>query len=150
MKEVRLKFFLAAFVVIALMGLTVLLQQADAGRLAGGFSGGSLRGYGGEVTGPRGSEIAEGPLGGVAAEGPRGGGIAEGPGGARVAVGPDGRAIARTGRGAYWGPPVDAVPDDADDVTVGDQEYWVSNGVYYQQCYVGSDVYYCVVPAPSN
>jgi hypothetical protein len=42
----------------------------------------------------------------------------------------------------------DTLPDDATTVVVDGETYYVSKGVYYQECMMGSDVIYCVVPAP--
>ena len=42
----------------------------------------------------------------------------------------------------------DTLPADVTAVVVGGQNYYVSKGVYYQECFMGSDVNYCVVPAP--
>ena len=43
----------------------------------------------------------------------------------------------------------DTLPDNVTTVVVDGQTYYVSNGVYYQECMMGSDVIYCVVPNPS-
>jgi hypothetical protein len=32
---------------------------------------------------------------------------------------------------------------------IADQPYWVDNGVYYQQCYQGAAMNYCVVADPN-
>jgi hypothetical protein len=44
----------------------------------------------------------------------------------------------------------DTLPDNATTVVSDGQTYYVSNGVYYQECMMGSDVVYCVVPNPSQ
>ena len=196
---------LHVILVAALMGFAFFLQQADARGGGGGFSGGTFRGSGGYVEGPRGGAVAEGPRGGVAARGPdggavargpeggvaargrEGGGVAEGPrggvavrgsGGGAVARGPEGGIAARAPDGAviagggratddwghFYGPgwdrvvagapadvPVsmtDSLPANATAVVVAGQNYYVADGVYYQECFMGSDVYYCTVPDP--
>ena len=101
------KLCLAAALVAFLMGLTVLIEQAQA---RGGYSGGNFRGDGG------------------------------------VAVGPDGGVAVRAPGGRY----VAVLPDGATRVLVGGQGYYVADGVYYQPCYVGADVNYCVVGAPAD
>ena len=42
----------------------------------------------------------------------------------------------------------DTLPDNVTTVVVDGQTYYVSNGVYYQECMMGSDVLYCVVAPP--
>jgi hypothetical protein len=42
----------------------------------------------------------------------------------------------------------ESLPANATAVVVAGQNYYVADGVYYQECFMGSDVYYCVVPAP--
>ena len=69
--------------------------------------------------------------GGVAAVGPRGNVAAVGPQG-RVAVG----TVVRT------------LPDFVETRVVAGQRYYYDGDVYYQECYQGTDVIYCVVPAP--
>jgi hypothetical protein len=76
------------------------------------------------------------------ARGGYGGGSFRGDGG--VAVGPDGGVAVRAPGGRY----VAVLPDGATRVSAGGQSYYVADGVYYQPCYVGADVNYCVVGAP--
>ncbi|HTZ39509.1 MAG TPA: DUF6515 family protein, partial [Syntrophales bacterium] len=63
-----------------------------------------------------------------------------------VVVGPGGGAAVRAPGGGY----VAALPDGATRVLVGGRSYYVAGGLYYQPCYVGADVNYCVVVAPSD
>jgi len=171
-------FILSAILVAALMGFAFFLQEVNARGAGGGFSGGSFRGGGGSVEGPRGGGVAEGPRGSGAAEGPRGGVAARGPEGGAVARGPEGGIAARPPdrtvnaerRRAtddwdhFYGPGwdksaaesaagtavgfTDTLPAGATAVVVAGQTYYVASGVYYQDCFMGSDVNYCVVPAP--
>lgn len=169
-------FILYVILVAALMGFPFFMQQADARgggggfHGGGGFSGGSFRGGGGYAEGPRGGGVAEGPRGGVAARGPEGGAVARGPEGGVAARGPDGDVYAEGHRAAsdwdhFHGPGwdnavagaaanaaavgfTDTLPVGATAVVVGDQNYYVANGVYYQECYMGSEVNYCTVPDP--
>jgi hypothetical protein len=177
---------LSAVLLAALIGFPFHLQAAGRGG-GGGFSGGSFRGGGGYVEGPRGGVAVRGPEGGTAvktpdgavrAEGPSGGEVARGPGGGAVAKGPEGGIAVKTPDGAviaggtrpandwdhFYGPAwdsavaasgasgamsfTDTLPDDTTTVVVDGQTYYVSNGVYYQECMMGSDVLYCVVVPP--
>jgi len=126
---------------------------------------------GGVAEDPRGSRAAEGPRGGAAARGPDGGAVARGPEGGVAARGPGGETYAETPRaratsdwdhfhGPGWDKSVtesaagaavgftDTLPAGATAVVVAGQTYYVASGVYYQDCFMGSDVNYCVVPAP--
>jgi hypothetical protein len=98
---------LAATLVAILLGLPVLMKQAEAWR---GYSGGGFRAN------------------------------------EAVVVGPSGGVTVRAPGGAY----IAALPDGATRVLVSGQSYYVAGGVYYQPCYVGADVNYCVVVAPSD
>ena len=122
---------------------------------------------------PDGAVRAEGPRGGEVARGPEGGAVARGPEGGVAVKGPDGKVYAE-GSGAraasdwdhFYGPALDnavaasgasgavsftdTLPDNTTTVVVDGQTYYVSNGVYYQECMMGSDVVYCAVPNPSQ
>lgn len=89
----------------------------------------AFRGDGGGFSGGSfrgGGDVAEGPRGGVAAEGPRGG----------VAAG--------------TGTAVRTLPDSAFATVVAGRRYYYDGSTYYQPCYQGTDVNYCVVPDPSQ
>jgi hypothetical protein len=204
MRRSKPYFILSAVLVAALIGFPFHLQAAGRGG-GGGFSGGSFRGGGGYVEGPRGGvavrgpeggtavktpdgavraegsgggEFARGPGGGAAVEGPGGGTAVRGPGGGVVAKGPEGGIAVKTPDGTviaggsrpasdwdhFYGPAwdnavaasgasgamsfTDTLPDNVTTVVVDGQTYYVSNGVYYQECMMGSDVLYCVVAPP--
>jgi uncharacterized membrane protein len=83
MKLRKLKFFLGSlFLAVLLIGLPYLEAQAQRGGRggggggaragSGGMSGGSFRGGGAAVQGPRGGAAVRGPGGGAAARGPGG------------------------------------------------------------------------------
>ena len=145
---------------------------------AGGFSGGSFRGGGGYAQGPRGGTVAQGPRGGTVAQGPRGGVAARGPGGAGAAQLPaggnyyrgsttvnrnvtvnqgwgawggyyrPGAVAAGVAAGVAIGATVAYLPPAYQTVVVNSQTYYVANGAYYQSCYQGAEVSYCVVSNP--
>lgn len=147
--------------------------REDGGTVEGPRGGEVYRGPEGgtAVKAPDGAARAEGPGGGKAVRGPDGAAVARGPEGG-VAVKAPGGAVYAEGSGArtasdwghFYGPAwsnavaeagtsgamsfTDTLPDDATAVVVGGQNYYVSKGVYYQECFMGSDVYYCVVAAP--
>jgi hypothetical protein len=128
--------------------------------------------------GSGGGEFARGPGGGAAVEGPGGGTAVRGPGGGVVAKGPEGGVAVKTPDGTviaggsrpandwdhFYSPAwdnavaasgasgamsfTDTLPDNVTTVVVDGQTYYVSNGVYYQECMMGSDVLYCVVAPP--
>ncbi len=191
MRRFELYFVLSVVLVSMLIGFPFHLQAAGRGGGGGGFSGGSFRGGGGYVEGPRGGAAVRGPEGGTAvktpdgavrAEGSGGGEAARGPGGGAVAKGPEGGVAVKTPGGAvyaegsggraasdwdhFYGPAwdnavaasgasgamsfTDTLPDNTTTVVVDGQTYYVSNGVYYQECMMGSDVVYCVVPNPNQ
>ena len=130
------------------------------------------------VRGPEGGTAVKTPDGAVRAEGPGGAEVARGPGGGVVAKGPEGGMAVKTPDGTviaggsrpandwdhFYGPAwdnavaasgasgaisfTDTLPDNATTVVVDGQTYYVSNGVYYQECMMGSDVVYCVVAPP--
>ena len=195
MRRFELYSVLSVILVSVVTGFPFHLQAAGRGG-GGGFSGGSFRGGGGYVEGPRGGAAVRGPEGGTAvktpdgavrAEGPGGGEVARGPGGGVVAKGPGGGTVAKGPEGGmavktpdgtviaggsrpandwdhFYGPAwdnavaasgasgamsfTDTLPDDTTTVVVDGQTYYVSNGVYYQECMMGSDVVYCVVVPP--
>lgn len=168
------------FVVALLMSLPFLCSEAQARggggyHGGGGFSGGSFRGGGGYATGPRGGAVAEGPRGGVAARGAYGGAAVRGPGGGtayrpgypagggtynrNVNVsgnwnaynGPRyGGAAAGVAAGLAVGAVVGTLPAAAAALSVANQRYYYDGSAYYQQCYQGTDVNYCVVPNPNQ
>ena len=123
------------------------------------------------VKAPDGAARAVGPAGGEAARGAGGGSVARGPYGGVAVKTPDGAVYAEGSRARaasdwdhFYGPGwddavaaagtsggmgfTDTLPDDATAVVVDGQKYYVSKGVYYQECFMGSDVNYCVVAAP--
>jgi len=141
------------------------VQGSPGGEVARGPEGGVA------VKAPDGAARAEGPGGGKAIRGPGGEAVARGPEGGVAVKGPDG-VVHAEGSGAravsdwdhFYGPGwnnavaaagtsgtmsfTDTLPDDVTTVVVGGQNYYVSNGVYYQECLMGSDVNYCVVAPP--
>ena len=155
--------FWSLIVVALLVSLPCLGSEAQA---RGGFSGGSFRGGGGYATGPRGGGVAVGPRGGAVAEGPRGGVAARGPYGGAAARGPGGATAYRPG--GYYGPGyrgpgyggvaagiavgavVATLPARAAALSVAGQTYYYDGSAYYQSCYQGTDVSYCVVPDPNQ
>jgi hypothetical protein len=63
--------------------------------------------------------------------------------------GPTGGAVAAGAAvGLVVGASVASLPYAAAPVVVYGQTYYVADGVYYQPCYMGADVNYCVVTAP--
>ena len=140
------------------ISLTGLCLEAQA---RGGFSGGSFRGGGGYATGPRGRRggprggaMAEGPRGGVAARGPyrrgRGGWAERGRRFARPYYGPGyrpgyGGVAAGVAAGVAVGAVVATLPARAAAMSVAGQTYYYDGSTYYQPCYQGTDVSYCVV-----
>jgi len=145
--------FCSFFVVVLMVSLTGLCLEAQA---RGGFSGGSFRGGGGYATGPRGGAVAVGPRGGVAARGPYGGAAAVGPrGGAVYHRGPYYGPGYRPGYGAVAagvavGAVVATLPARAAALSVAGQTYYYDGSAYYQPCYQGTDVSYCVVADPNQ
>ncbi len=126
--------------------------------------------------GPHGGEVAVAPDGATAVRAPDGATAVRGPDGATAVRGPDGAvAVGETGHGevyandyhgAGWdgyygdgygyaagaiavGVVVESLPDSADRVIVDNQTYYMDNDVYYQSCYQGSAVNYCVVDDPT-
>jgi hypothetical protein len=122
---------------IALTALPCLLREASG---AGGFSGGTFRGGGGYVQTPRGGTVATTPWGGTAVRAPDGAEAVRAPDGAIAVRTPGGGVVYRgPGGGVVADLPVGAVP-----VVVGDQSLYVSDGVYYEPCFVGNELSYCV------
>jgi len=110
---------IAIFFMVAVLGFSCFLKNAEAFRGAGA------------IEGPRGGETVEGPRGGKVVEGPRGNTAVEGPRG-NVAVGTR----------------FNSLPDSASSIYVGDRSYYVDgSGVYYLPCPDDGTVY-CVVSAP--
>jgi hypothetical protein len=172
--------FWSLFVVALLAGLPGLCLEAQARggggyHGGGGFSGGSFRGGGGYAEGPRGGGVAVGPRGGVYAQTPRGGQAYRGPGGGtayrpgypagggtynrNVNVSGNwnayngrgyGGAAAGVAAGLAVGAVVGTLPAAAAALSVAGQRYYRDGSAYYQQCYQGSDVNYCVVPDPNQ
>jgi hypothetical protein len=130
---------------------------------------------GAAVSGPRGGAAVSGPRGGAAVRGPGGYGAARGPAGNVAARGPGGSYAGGTynrnvtvnqGWGAWGGyrpgavaagvaagvavgSAVAALPPSYSTVVVNNQPYYFANGAYYQQCYQGAEVGYCVVANPN-
>jgi hypothetical protein len=162
--------FWSLIVVALLVSLPGLGSEAQA---RGGFSGGSFRGGGGYASGPRGGAVAVGPRGGAVAEGPRGGTAVRGPYGGAAARGPGGGTAYRPGYPAagnwnhYYGPRyggavagaaaglavgavVGSLAAGAQPLVVNNQNYYYDGTNYYQPCYQGTDVNYCVVSNPNE
>jgi hypothetical protein len=144
-------------------------------RGGGGFSGGSFRATGGHAEGPRGGAVAEGPRGGEAYRGPDGGVAAKGPRG-ETAYRPDhpagggtynrnvnvtnnwnayygpryGGAAAGVAAGLAVGATVATLSAAARPLVVNNQTYYYDGANYYQSCYRGTDVNYCVVANPNE
>jgi hypothetical protein len=144
----------------------------------GGFSSGSFRGVApGVAQGPRGGAVVRGPRGGAVAEGPRGGVAVRGPSGGVAVRGPRGAYYVGYPGGAYgeaWAPyygpdygpdygegglaafiaglvigtVLQALPPGAVAQIIGGQTYYYDGSNYYQPCYQGTDLGYCVVPNP--
>ena len=149
---------------------------ARGGGGGGGLSGGSFRGGGAVAQGPRGGAAARGPGGGAAVRGPGGGAAARGPGGQtayRPGTTPSGGGTynrnvnVNQNWNAYSGPgyrpyagaavaglavgaTVAALSAAAQPVVVNNQTYYSDGGTYYQKCYEGTEVSYCVVPDPNQ
>ena len=120
--------------------------------------------------------MAEGPRGGAAVRGPGGGAAARGPGGQtayRPGTTPSGGGTynrnvnVNQNWNAYSGPgyrpyagaavaglavgaTVAALSAAAQPVVVNNQTYYSDGGTYYQKCYEGTEVSYCVVPDPNQ
>lgn len=163
MKLMQLKSPLwSLFVMVLLVGLPFFGSEAQARggggyRGGGGFSGGSFRGGGGWATGPRGGAVAVGPRGGAVAEGPRGGVAARGPGGTTAyrAGGYYGPGYHRpvyggVAAGIAVGTVIATLPATAAALSIAGQRYYYDGGTYYQPCYQGTDVNYCVVADPNQ
>jgi len=140
----------------------------------GGFSGGSFRAAAPRAAvAPRGGAVAKGPRGGTAARGPYGGAVARGPGGQtayRPGHYPGGAYYGGGGWDAYYGPEyggggglaaaiiaalaigtiLEALPSGAVPQVLGGQTYYYDGSNYYQACYQGTDLDYCVVPNPNQ
>ncbi|MGC8493024.1 MAG: hypothetical protein ACP5SH_14940 [Syntrophobacteraceae bacterium] len=142
----------------------------------GGYATGPRGGA--AAVGPRGGAAAVGPRGGAAVRGPAGYGAARGPAGGTAVRGPGGTYATRPGGNTYinrnvtvnqgwgaWGYRPGAVaagvavgaaagayvaslPYAYQTTVVSGQTYYVANGTYYQQCYQGTEVGYCVVTQP--
>jgi uncharacterized membrane protein len=141
MKRLRPRSPLRSIVVVALLvALPFLCSEAQA-RRGGGFSGGSFRGGGGYATGPRGGAVAVGPRGGTAYRAPY-----HGPG-YRPAYRPGYGGVAA---GVAVGAVVATLPARAVARSVAGQTYYYDGSNYYQPCYQGTDVSYCVVSDPNK
>lgn len=126
----------------------------------GGFSGGSFSRGGGWATGPRGGAAVRGPGGGAAVRGPggtyvRGGGntynrnVTVNQGwGAWGGYGA-GAVAAGVAAGVAVGSVAATLPPSYQTVVVSGQNYYYANGAYYQPCYQGAEVSYCVVANPN-
>ena len=135
----------------------------------GGFSGGSVRAAPRLAAAPRGGAVARGPRGGVAVRGPSGGAAVRGPRGG-YGGGYPGGAYGGEAWAPYYGPEyggggglaaaiiaalaigtiLEALPPGAVAQMFGGQTYYYDGSNYYQQCYQGTDVGYCVVPNPGG
>lgn len=141
----------------------------------GGVAAQGPRG-GAVAEGPRGGAAARGPGGGAAVRGPGGGAAARGPGGQtayRPGTTPSGGGTynrnvnVNQNWNAYSGPgyrpyagaavaglavgaTVAALSTAAQPVVVNNQTYYSDGGTYYQKCYEGTEVSYCVVPDPNQ
>jgi len=143
-------------------------QAPRGGAVAVGPRGGAV------AQGPRGGAVAVGPRGGTAVRGPYGGVAAKGPGGQTAYrpgnyprgayyggaapgnwdayYGPDygGGGIAAFIAGLAIGTVLAALPPGAVAQVLGGQTYYYDGSNYYQACYQGTDVDYCVVPDPNQ
>jgi hypothetical protein len=142
-------------VMMLFLGLPFFSSQAQArgGFRGGGFSGGSFRAGGGWAAGPRGGAVAVGPRGGAVAAGPRGGVAARGPGGATAyrAGGYYGPAYRRpVYTGLAVGTVIATLPAAAAALSIAGQRYYYDGSTYYQPCYQGTEVNYCVVADPNQ
>jgi hypothetical protein len=124
---------------------------------------------------PYGGAAARGPYGAAAVRGPYGGAAARGPGGAtayrpgypaggvtynrnvnvstnwRPYYGPRyGAAAAGVAAGLAVGAVVGSLSAAAQPMVVNNQTYYYDGTNYYQPCYQGTDVKYCVVPNPNQ
>ncbi|MGA8573517.1 MAG: hypothetical protein WB560_13725, partial [Desulfobaccales bacterium] len=107
---------------------------------------------GAAVRGPRGGYVAHGYYGGAAVKGRHGyyGGY---PGGAwGPYYGPEyyggGGLAAAIIAALAIGTILEALPSGANPQVYGGQTYYYDGTNYYQACYQGADLDYCVVPAP--
>jgi hypothetical protein len=140
--------FGSILVAALLIGLPLLCSEAQAFRGGGGFSGGSFRGGGGYAEGPRGGAVAEGPRGGVAARGPEGGTAYRA--GGYYGPGYRGPGYGGVAAGIAVGTVVATLPAAAAARYIAGQRYYYDGSAYYQPCYQGTDVSYCVVPDPNQ
>ena len=179
MKLIKLKSpFWSLFVVALLVGLPFYcyVAQARGGgggfHGGGGFSGGSFRGGGGgssfrpEVHQPESFHPGGPPSGGPHPGGPPPGGPLHrvlGLGALHLLLRPGISRLAAAGGPTYWpgwgagvaaglavGAVVSALPYAAERLVIAGQPYYVAGGTYYQPCYQGTDVNYCVVPDPTQ
>ena len=144
--------------------------HAAAAPHVGGFSGGSFRPAPAPraVPAPRGGAVARGPRGGTAVRGPSGGAAVKGPRGGY------GGGYHGGGYGEAWAPYygpeyggggglaaaiiaalaigtiLEALPSGAVPQVYGGQTYYYDGSNYYQACYQGTDLNYCVVPPPNQ
>jgi hypothetical protein len=122
--------------------------------------------------GPRGGQYAQTPRGGEAYRSPYGGAAARGPeggtayreggyyGGAHMVTAPGswapyygpryGAAAAGAAAGLAVGAVVGSLSAAAQPMVVNNQTYYYDGINYYQPCYQGTDVNYCVVPNPNQ
>ncbi len=132
----------------------------------GGFGGGSFRGEGGHQEGfrPQGDRPGEGGRG----EGPdhrppydpnwrrpdnvnvnvSGGGWGPYGGGGWGAAAAG--AVVGAAAGLAIGSAIASLPASAQPLIVNNQNFYYDGGNYYQPCYQGSDLSYCVVPNPNQ
>jgi hypothetical protein len=136
MRPLRVNPFLAPILIAILAALPALPNEAKG---AGGFSGGTFRGGGGYVQGPRGGAVAESPWGGTAVRAPDGAVAVRTPGGNVAVRAPSGGLVYRGTTGAV----VAALPYGAMVVAVDGRNLYFADGIYYEPCYVGDDINYC-------
>lgn len=176
MKLIKLRSpFWSLFVVALLVVLPCYYSEAQARGGGGGFHGGAgFHGGGGfsggsfrpEVPQPQsfhtggppsgGPHPGGPPPGGAPPPGPRAGGPPPPPPPRNITVSP--------GWGPYYGPGwgagmaaglavgavVAALPYATERLVIAGQPYYVAGGTYYQPCYQGTDLSYCVVPDPTH
>jgi hypothetical protein len=60
-----------------------------------------------------------------------------------------GAAAAGAAAGLAVGAVLSSLPPAAQPIVVNNENYYAADGVYYQPCYQGADVNYCVVDNPN-
>ena len=139
MRVLKSKFVILAMssLLISLPVLSGIAQAQSVGFYGGGgFSGGSFR---------AGGAVAAGPGGGVAAVAPNVNVIGKGWG---VYYGPGSRGAAAAAATLQVGAVVQSLPASAQKIVDGGNIYYYDGANYYQHCYEGSDVEFCVISNP--